>query len=402
MRTFTSLAAAFAALTLIAAEPQPNPPAAPTTAPVATSPAATTSSRAAGSMAPATVTSIGDPSSFTKKNISSGTMMGEQLKGTHLHGIAKNAETGDLYVGDWHTITHFVPFVGTTASNDDSIRRVNGSGVSRLASVPAPNAMVYDSKDHLLYIVTGELKCARGSSGLLFKCGGTHGIVVLDPATGSYHDFAGRGPGYKDATGVEAGFTEPAGIVYDPDNGNFYVVEADQPRVRQVTADAVVTTLVGSGAKGASDGSGVAASFSYPQSITYCAADKNLYVADTDNNEIRKVTLAGVVTTLAGAPDKGYVDGPGATARFDHPWGIACDSKGDVYVSDRFNNAIRKISPAGIVTTFAGSQQEGTVDAVGTDARFSSPGSMMYSPDDNCLYVTDFDSNQIRKVFIGR
>lgn len=384
MRVIATLVAAVATWVLMAADPQST---------LAAESATASSSTAS---APGTVTTVADPSFFTKK-----TYFQDVFKGTHLHGIAKNLDTGDLYVGDWHTLMHWVPFLGTTASNDDSIRKVAAGAVSRLASLPAPNGMVYNPKDHLLYIATGTLACAHGNSGLLFKCGGTHGIVVLDPATGTYHDFAGRGPGYKDGAGVDAGFTEPAGITYDPDNGNFYVVESHDPRIRQVTTDARVTTLAGSGVKGSADGTGATASFNYMQGITYCSADKNLYVADTNNNEIRRVTLAGVVSTLAGGPDKGNVDGPGATARFDHPWALACDRTGNLYVADRYNNEIREISPGGIVTTLAGSQQEGTVDGIGPAARFSSPGAITYSPSDNSLYVADFDSNVIRNIALG-
>ena len=121
-------------------------------------------------------------------------------------------------------------------------------------------------------------------------------------------------------------------------------------------------------------------------------------MADTNNNEIRKVTLQGVVSTVAGSLEAGYADGPAATARFNHPSGIACDGAGNLYVADRDNNVIRELSAPGTVSTLAGSTEAGTVDGVGAAARFSHPGDITYDPASGALYVVDFDSNDIRKV----
>ncbi|HEU5479404.1 MAG TPA: hypothetical protein VFU90_06200, partial [Candidatus Tumulicola sp.] len=131
---------------------------------------------------------------------------------------------------------------------------------------------------------------------------------------------------------------------------------------------------------------------------TYCAQDKALYVADTDNNEIRKVTLEGVVTTIAGSLEAGYADGPAATARFNHPAGIVCDNVGNLYIADTNNNLIRELATVGTVSTLAGTTDAGTVDGVGAAARFSHPGDITFDPVTGALYVVDFDSNDIRKV----
>src|SRR5438105_3678542 len=114
------------------------------------------------------------------------------------------------------------------------------------------------------------------------------------------------------------------------------------------------TTLAGAVSIGSADGTGSAARFSQPSGVATDSSG-NVYVADSYNHTIRKITPAGVVTTLAGlAGSRGSADGTGSAARFYYPWGMATDSSGNVYVADSFNSTIRKITPAGVVTTLAG------------------------------------------------
>jgi DNA-binding beta-propeller fold protein YncE len=318
-----------------------------------------------------------------------------------LHGIARDPKTGDLYIGVSATITHRIPFIMETYSNDDSLRKITTTGVvSRVTSFPYPNGILINPHDGLFYVATGATNCKESPGGVLVSthCPGTNGIVVVNPATGDHHDFAGGPPGFADGVGVDARFTAAAGIAYDPDNGDMYVTDYGNHRIRQVTADATVTTLAGSGTAGDTDGTGSAATFSSPRDIAYCPSDKSLYIADRDNNAIRKVTIDGVVSTVAGATETGYIDGAAATARFDHPHGIACDAAGNIYVADTDNNAIRQISPTGVVSTLAGVKDMGTVNAVGSEARFANPSDMWYEPSDACLYVVDRGSNNVRKV----
>ncbi len=193
-----------------------------------------------------------------------------------------------------------------------------------------------------------------------------------------------------------AGFDAPTGGALDGD-GNLYVTDSNNRTIRKVTPAGVVTTFAGSaGLSGSDDGTGPAARFEYPKGVAV-DGDGNLYV--TDNHTIRKVTPAGVVTTIAGtAGSYGSTDGTGAAARFWEPYGVAVDGDGNVYVADSFNRTIRKVTPAGVVTTLAGSAgSSGSVNGIGPAARFSSPTGVVVDGDGN-LYVIDSYNRTIRKV----
>jgi sugar lactone lactonase YvrE len=159
--------------------------------------------------------------------------------------------------------------------------------------------------------------------------------------------------GSADGAGAGARFYSPKDIATDS-AGNIFVVDEGNHTVRKITADGTVTTLAGTaGVPGSADGTGAAARFDSPQDIVADTAD-NLYVTDTGNHTIRKITPAGVVTTLAGlAGVTGSTDGTGGAARFDRPRKAALDAAGHLYVTEAGNRAIRKITPAGVVTTFA-------------------------------------------------
>jgi sugar lactone lactonase YvrE len=156
--------------------------------------------------------------------------------------------------------------------------------------------------------------------------------------------------------------------------GNIFVADGDANSVRKVTPTGVVTTVAGSTAGAALDGVGTAARFQSPAAIAIDAAD-NLYVADTGNSTIRRITPAGVVTTLAGSARlAGAADGTGSTARFNEPRGVAVDATGIVYVADSGNGTIRKVTQAGVVTTLAGfAGTFGWGDGTGASATFAQP-----------------------------
>ncbi len=165
-----------------------------------------------------------------------------------------------------------------------------------------------------------------------------------------------------------------------------------------ITPAGVVTTLAGSGASGNADGMGAAASFSYPQGVAVDGSG-NVYVADYGNNEIRKIT-AGMVTTVAGDGNAGTTDALDTAARFNDPTGVAVDAAGNIYVADEGNNEIRKITPGGNVTTLAGNPISGSANATGAAASFNGPTGIALDATGN-IYVADYGNNQIRKVSTG-
>jgi sugar lactone lactonase YvrE len=215
-----------------------------------------------------------------------------------------------------------------------------------------------------------------------------------------------------DGSGTAARFYGPGGIAVD-DAGNVYVVDTQNDTVRRITQAGVVTTLAGSpGQAGSADGVGSAARFGISNSVSTgmfsgLAVDRsgNLYLADTGNDTVRKISPSVVnestvwtVTTLAGtAGMPGSVDGTGAAAQFSSPAGIAVDGAGNVYVADTQNNTIRVIAPNGAVTTLAGSVgQFGNSDGRGRAALFSFPYGVAADGAGN-VYVADSNAD-IRKL----
>jgi len=227
----------------------------------------------------------------------------------------------------------------------------------------------------------------------------TMGNAQGDPVYG-WTNFVGR-PGYPgSADGVDgvARFDWPAGVAVD-NAGNVYVADHWNHTIRKVTPEGEVTTLAGrAGNAGSADGTGSAARFKEPLDVTVDAAG-NVFVADTWNFTIRKVTGAGEVTTLAGrAGNAGSADGTGSAARFYWPFGVAVDATGNVYVADAWNQTIRKVTPAGEVTTLAGlAGTSGSADGIGSAARFNYPGRLAIDLAGN-LYVPDYWNHTLRKV----
>ncbi len=202
--------------------------------------------------------------------------------------------------------------------------------------------------------------------------------------------------GFADGMGVTALFNQPQGIAVDC-LGNLYVADAYNDLIRRITKENLVTTLAGSaGVTGTANGKGTAARFYSPSGI---AVDRlgNLYVADTLNQLIRKINPSGFVTTLAGSGLRGSENGNGKEASFNDPTGVAVDPSGNIYVADKGNNLIRKITVDGRVSTWAGSGLEGHANGRGIDASFASPIGVAVDQTGN-VYVADEVSEQVRKI----
>ncbi|MDQ3536166.1 MAG: NHL repeat-containing protein [Bacteroidota bacterium] len=218
-----------------------------------------------------------------------------------------------------------------------------------------------------------------------------HRIRKID-YTNNVTTFAGRSSrGLVDGAALQARFNVPKDLVKD-NAGNFYVVEQDNNAIRKISSDGMVTTLAGDGTQGFADGMGSAARFYRPRGI---AIDKsgNLYVTDANNHSIRKITPSGNVTTLAGDGTSGFADGTGASAKFNSPKGIDVDNLNNIYVADHGNHRIRKISPTGVVTTFAGDGTKGS-----SKGRLSSPRALVIDAAGVFMYVADEGNHMIRKI----
>ena len=215
-------------------------------------------------------------------------------------------------------------------------------------------------------------------------------------AIGSVTTIAGAGyPGSEDGPARSASFSDPFGVTVDR-RGAVYVADAGESnRIRRITADGKVETIAGS-TEGFADGDAHRAQFNTPSGI---AIDRkgNIIVADTSNNRIRKIAADGRVTTLAGNGSAGYKDGPASEAEFDGPIGIAVDKQDSVFVADAYNDRIRKVSANGMVTTVAGTNSQGLHDGDAGTATFDTPSGVAVDSKGN-LFVADTGNAAVRKI----
>ncbi|MCO6488127.1 MAG: T9SS type A sorting domain-containing protein [Phaeodactylibacter sp.] len=217
------------------------------------------------------------------------------------------------------------------------------------------------------------------------------------------YTYAGDGsPGYVDGDASVARFNTPFGIALGPD-GSLYLADGGNHAIRKVSPEGVVSTYAGTGVAGHADGPASAAQFNSPINLCF-GPEGNMYVSDFQNQRIRKITPAGEVSTIAGDGFAGYEDGPALRARFNYPRGICIDNQGNLYVGDSWNHRIRKISAGGTVSTWAGGgtamgvQSVGSyVDAAGTDARFYTPTELSIDEEGN-IYAADAYNHRIRKI----
>ncbi len=225
-------------------------------------------------------------------------------------------------------------------------------------------------------------------------------------STATVTTFAGNGSaGYLDGSGTGAQFNNPQGVSVDS-KGNVYVSDTYNNIIRAISPAGVVSTVAGIPTLGYLDGPAASAQFYAPGGSAF-DSQGNLYVADYGNNMIRKITPAGVVSTYAGNGTAGYRNGAATAASltgktdtlayFNNPAAVAVDAAGNVYVADRGNNVIRKILTTGRVITIAGTRTAGYVDATDELASFSSPSGIAVDASGN-VYVADEGNSAIRKI----
>ena len=223
--------------------------------------------------------------------------------------------------------------------------------------------------------------------------GGRSNRIRRISVDGKVHTIAGSTEGFADGNALQAQFNTPSGVAID-NKGNVIIADTSNNRIRKLSNDGTtVTTVAGIGTPGLRDGSAVEAQFDGPLAVT---TDKsgNIFVADSYNDCIRKVTPNGIVTTYAGTGSPGYSDGQSTSAAFDTPSGIATDKEGNVFVADTGNGAIRKITPQGIVTTVLGGTEGGPQEG---EVRLNRPIGVCITHD-SFLFVTDEGRGRVLRV----
>ncbi|MFI5160144.1 MAG: putative Ig domain-containing protein [Sphingobacteriales bacterium] len=253
-------------------------------------------------------------------------------------------------------------FAGNAAAATGS-----ANGVGNAASFNGPYAITNDGAGNL-YVADVNNNCVRK--------------IVIATATVST---------------IAVGLNAPAGIVYDPVNNVLYITNSGNHDIIKMTTAGVYSVFAGTGVTGSADGTGTAASFNTPNGIAIDASG-NVFVADQNNQEIREITPAGVVTTFAGSTTAGSADGTGTAATFNTPSGLDLDISGNIYVTDRGNNLIRMITPAGVVTTVAGSGAATLTNGVGTAAAFNASRGIEVDQSTGDIYISDYSNNVIRKM----
>ncbi len=235
-----------------------------------------------------------------------------------------------------------------------------------------------------------------GPEGGLFLTDAGNNRIVRITEEGDVLAVAGNGePGDADGPVNEAQFRFPIGIAVGRD-GTIYVADSGNHKVRKITPGGAVVTVAGTGQAGFKDGAAAEAQFAGLNELALDDAG-NIYVTEVVNSRVRKISPEGVVTTVAGSGEHGFADGDPAKAKFSSPSGIAIDAAGNIYVAEIGNQRIRKIVPDQLVLTVAGSGEPGLKDGLGTKAQFKVPTALAIRQD-GVIFVADSRNHVIRKL----
>ena len=310
-------------------------------------------------------------------------------------------------------------FVSTLAGKADTSGSANGTGNQATFYTPTGiavdvngNVFVADLNNNLIREISprGVVSTFAGSGNI----GTTNGtgtaasfyqpyVLTID-ASGNLYVAEGTGDARKITPqgvvsllpGSASAFAVPNGIAIDSAK-NVYVSDYQTNLIIKITQAGTESVVAGNGI-GNVNGKGTGASFHYPAGMA-ADASGNIYIADGENNLIRKMTPDGTVTTFAGSGNNAHADGTGTGASFRVPWGLAFDAAGNLYVADRGDGRIRKITSAGVVTTVAGNGTTATVNGIGTNASFYDPYALAVDTKGN-IYVADGLANTVRKIVI--
>ena len=237
----------------------------------------------------------------------------------------------------------------------------------------------------ILATFNGPHDIAINAAGEIFVVDHLNHLIRKIAVNGDLTNFAGSTAGFADGTGAAAQFNYPAGICFGS-NGDLYVTDYSNHCIRKITPAGVVSTVAGSGTAGGTNANGTNASFNGPVGITINAFDE-IYVTEQIGHRIRKIQPNGDVFTVAGSGNPGYSDGLGVGAVFNAPYGITIDDSNYLYVVDQLNHRIRKISPLAEVTTFAGSGTQTVMSGTGTNAGFFTPWGITFDSNSSNLFV---------------
>jgi len=293
-------------------------------------------------------------------------------------GLAIDA-SGNIYVADYgnNVIREITPAgVVSTVAGSGYQGSINATGV--LASFSQPSGLAFDAG--------GNLYIADSGNDLIRKMSNTGIVTTL---------AGGDTVAMTNGVGLNASFFNPVGVTVDG-SGNVFVADAGDNMIRMITPDAVVSTFAGSAP--VNDSTGNTSVINNPTGVTI-DAHSNIIVANYLNNNILEINSGGVINILAGSSTgaAGNSNGPDSSATFYLPNSVALDAAGNVYVSDGVNDLIRKISPNGVVSTLAGSGTSGAIDGTGTTASFDGPAGLAIDALGN-VYVADANNNEIRKI----
>ncbi|MEO7716401.1 MAG: hypothetical protein ABIY70_09365 [Capsulimonas sp.] len=321
-------------------------------------------------------------------------------------------QSGNLYLSDqFNSAIRRISVSGVVSTIAGHVGGGSGSanGAGNVASFSSPSGIAVTPNGSTIYVAdSGNQKIRM----ITLNSPGANPALSTNWTVSTIAGTGAIGGQYSSLLGSTATFNTPLGLTTDP-GGNLYVTEYSGNRVRRLqlaggdptnAANWQVSLLGGDtsnavGAVGTTDGSSFSAHFKNPSGIT-CDRAGILYVADTGNSRIRKITPDGIVSTLAGGvngdvPVNGYADGAGAGARFAQPYAICIDTAGYVYVGDVGNQRIRRISPTGYTTTVAGTGLTGAKDGTGNIAQFNSVQSLAVAPS-GTIYIGETNNNGVR------
>jgi len=283
------------------------------------------------------------------------------------------------------------------------VRKVNGDGIITTIACNGTSGFTGDGGPATAASCV-PYRVARDSAGNLYVADGSSRRIRKVSAAGIITTVAGRGTGQSSGDGGPATLAEliqPLGVAVDP-AGNVYIADEGSNRIRKVNTAGVISTIAGNGKQGFDGDGGPATSASlYEPSGVAVDPAGNVYIADAGNLRIRKVDTAGIITTIAGNGKEGFSGdgGPATSAELSFPVGVAVDPAGNVYIADEGSNRIRKVNTAGIISTIAGNDTQGFSGDGGpaTSASLNKPREVAVDPTGN-VYITDRGNNRIRKV----